>query len=320
LFLLYVFYFPTIISGPIDRYDKFESQFKVKIIFDYKDSILAFRQILWGIFKKVVIADSLSEFVDLTYSNYSHINSSTNLLAIFFYSVQIYTDFSGYSDIAIGISRLLGIRISKNFNFPFFSLNIVEFWNKWHISLTNWFADYVFTPLAIYFRNYGKFSLIIAVLVNFLIIGIWHGPNFTYVLFGFLNGIYCIPYFLFPKFFKNRKKYITYILMLINFILLSFTWVIFRSNTINDAFEFYSSTFTKTIFYRPSFDISYYLIICIFIFFYIEWKAKNDDFALEKVFNRYSKSSRLIFYLFLLQIIFASIPSDRIQHFIYFKF
>lgn len=151
------------------------------------------RQILWGLFKKFVIANNCSIFVDQIFSNFQNLSAFALLLGAFFYTIQIYADFSGYSDMAIGVSKLLGFRVTRNFNYPYFATNIADYWRRWHMSLTSWLTEYVFTPLSIMFRNYGKGGLILAIIINFTLIGIWHGANWTYILFGLLHGCYFIP-------------------------------------------------------------------------------------------------------------------------------
>ena len=205
VFFAYVSFFPSILSGPIDRAKNLIPQLEKKRAFDYNQAIDGLRQILWGLFKKIVIADNCAPFVNQIFNNYQSYPSSSLLLGAFFYAIQIYADFSGYSDMAIGISRLMGFNITKNFDFPFFAQNIAEYWRKWHMSLTSWLTDYVFTPLSIAFRDYGKWGLTFAIIINFTIIGIWHGPNWTYVLFGFLHGCYFIPLILRGTMNKKNK-------------------------------------------------------------------------------------------------------------------
>src|SRR5580698_7749367 len=185
VFFSYVAFFPCITSGPIDRPGRLIPQLKVRRRFEYGPAADGMRQILWGLFKKVVIADNAAVFSDDIFGRYRTLPASALLYGVFIFTIRIYADFSSYSDMAIGMSKLLGFDISQNFNYPFFARNIAEFWRRWHITLTSWLTDYVFTPLTIYFRNLGRWGVILACLVNFIAIGAWHGPRVTFVVFGF---------------------------------------------------------------------------------------------------------------------------------------
>ena len=193
VFLNYISFFPTVLSGPIDKSNTFIPQLEKQRKFNYDLITDGFRQIIWGLFKKTVIADNCALITNQIFADYEILPASSLLLGAFLYTIQIYADFSGYSDMAIGVSKLLGFNVSKNFDYPFFSQNIAEFWRKWHISLTTWLTEYVFTPLSIIFRDFNKLGLVFSILINFTIIGIWHGANWTYILFGFLHGSYFIP-------------------------------------------------------------------------------------------------------------------------------
>jgi alginate O-acetyltransferase complex protein AlgI len=247
IFFSYVAFFPCIISGPIDRPGMMIPQLEKKRVFDYGQVSDGMRQLLWGLFKKIVVADSCAMFTTDIFNHYQVLNASDLLLGAFLYTIQIYADFSGYSDMAIGASGLLGLKVTRNFNFPFFAQNIADFWRRWHISLTSWMTDYVFTPLTIYFRNFGKMGLIAAIIINFAAIGIWHGPNWTYVLFGILHGCYFIPLILRGTMNKRTKKG-TFIKIAGTFLLVMFTFIIFRADTLSQAFGYYRKLFSITIF------------------------------------------------------------------------
>ena len=273
----------------------------------------------------MVIADNCAISTNLIFEDYHSLPASSLLLGAFLYAIQIYADFSGYSDIAIGISRLLGFNISKNFDFPFFSQNIAEFWRKWHISLTSWLTEYVFTPLSISFRDYGKWGLILAIIINFTICGIWHGANWTYVLFGFLHGIYFIP--LIIKGTLNKKKKIAkdkllpsfkeFVNIIGTFTLVMFTMVIFRSETIGKAFDFYLNLFSKSLFSKPSL-LHKPLLLLIFIFITIEWFGRGKQYAIAVLGSSWPKPIRyILYYLIVILILWYS---GKDQQFIYFKF
>ncbi len=330
VFFNYISFFPSVLSGPIDKAKAFIPQLKKKRIYEYDKFVDALRQILWGLFKKVVIADNCASITDTVFANYQTLPASSLLLGAFLYTIQIYADFSGYSDMAIGISRLLGFEITMNFNYPFFSQNIAEFWRKWHISLTVWLTEYVFTPLSITFRDYDKLGLIFAILINFTIIGIWHGANWTYVLFGFLHGCYFIPLIINGT--MNKKKKIAKDKLLPTFkeftnisktfILVMLTFIIFKSNTIYQAFNYYGCLFSKSLFSIPDLGKnSMATIITIFfiiIMIVLEWIARENKFALEKLFFSKHRIIRLAFYYILILLIISYSGTE--QKFIYFQF
>jgi alginate O-acetyltransferase complex protein AlgI len=325
VFFNYVSFFPSLLAGPIDKAKLLVPQLEQKRAFDYSKSVDGLRQILWGLFKKVAIADYCAPITDNIFENYQTLHGSALVLGAFLYTFQIYTDFSGYSDMAIGFARLLGFTITKNFAFPLFSQNIAEFWRKWHISLTSWLTEYVFTPLSITFRDLGKFGLILAIVINFTIIGIWHGPNWTYILFGFLHGCYYIPLIL--KGTMNKKKVIAkdkllpnlneLSNMLMTFTLVMFTFILFRSNSIGHALSYYSKIFNWSLFSLP--EVSAVTgILLIIILVSIEWIGRDRNYAIENLFNIKRKAYRWSFYLILSLIIFLF--QGKQQAFIYFQF
>lgn len=204
-FATYVAFFPTLLSGPIDRPKPFLSQLQSPRLFVYSLSTDGLRQILWGLFKKAVIADSLTAFVDTGWNHTDESTSPALLLVALIYPIQLYADFSGYSDMAIGVSKLLGLKIAKNFNYPFFARHMADYWRRWHMSLTTWLTDYVFMPLNIQFRDLNQWGIIFACIINMVAVGIWHGANWTYALFGLYHGLLFIPLILNGD-FASRKK------------------------------------------------------------------------------------------------------------------
>lgn len=240
-FASFVSFFPQLVAGPIERASNLLPQILSPRKFSYKGSFIGLRLIIWGMFKKVVIADSLAPVVDQIFSSYTNLDAITLWIGALFFAFQIYCDFSGYSDIAIGTSRLLGFRLMSNFKFPYFSSNISEFWRRWHISLSTWFRDYLYIPL-----GGSKGSLISSirnVLIIFLISGLWHGANWTYVFWGFYHGILFLPFFIFrknpqfpiikvPAFLRSTLSVgLTFIFVLIG-------WVFFRSDNLLNAFQY----------------------------------------------------------------------------------
>jgi alginate O-acetyltransferase complex protein AlgI len=203
---LFVSYFPLLVAGPIERATHLLPQLKEKREFRYLQGVEGCRLILWGMFKKVVIADSLAPIVNEIFSNYNLHNSFSLILGLVGFAFQVYCDFSGYSDIARGVSKLLGIELIVNFKFPFFSKSIPEFWSRWHMSLSLWLNDYVFTPLALNFRHYGKQGLFLAVFITFLLAGLWHGAAWHFVFYGAYFGILYLPSIYGKKGIKSLVK------------------------------------------------------------------------------------------------------------------
>jgi alginate O-acetyltransferase complex protein AlgI len=328
IFLTYVAFFPSLISGPIDRAGKLVPQLTKKRVFDYYQMRDGFSQIIWGLFKKLVIADNLALLIKGVFENYAILPASSLLVGAFCFAIQVYADFSGYSDMAIGLSRLLGFDITRNFNFPFYSQNIAEYWRKWHISLTAWMTDYIFTPLNIEFRNYGKFGLILAILINFTIIGIWHGANWTFVFFGFINGCCYIPLILKGTIFKTKRNsgnlipsWKEFRNMLGTFLLVIITDILFKAENISQAVDFWKHLFSASIFSIPlvAGNLSNYTTFSlIFIMLIIEWIQRNRQHGLQIDYIK-SKILRIgIYYLLIFSIIYWH--SADLNQFIYFKF
>jgi D-alanyl-lipoteichoic acid acyltransferase DltB (MBOAT superfamily) len=189
----YISFFPTILSGPIDRPNQFLPQLQRVHTLNYALAADGCRQILWGMFTKMCIADNLAMITNQAWASYSSLSSVTLLIAALIYPLQLYADFDGYSNMAIGVGKLLGFDIARNFNHPFLARNMAEFWRRWHMSLTSWITDYVFMPLNIAFREIGNWGIAFAAIINLLVIGFWHGANWTYGFFGLYHGLLFIP-------------------------------------------------------------------------------------------------------------------------------
>lgn len=329
VFFSFVAFFPSLISGPIDKAGLLIPQLEKKRVFNADEAIDGLRQILWGLFKKTVIADNCAIITNPVFNNYHNLPASTLLISIFLYTIQIYADFSGYSDMAIGLAKLLGITITRNFNFPFFAQNISDFWRRWHISLTTWLTEYVFTPLSLAFRDYGKAGLILAILINFTLIGIWHGDSWTFVLFGFLNGCYYIPSILLDTLNKKKKgakgrtspTFAEVLNMIGTFLLVMLTFVLFRSSSVKQALDIYESVLSKSLLSAPVFEQmnvvqhTLFFIVCCFT---IEWLGKNGQYALSEISTKWPKLIRWSFYYATLVLIFLFAGNSR--NFIYFQF
>ena len=315
-FASFVAFFPQLVAGPIERAKDLLPQFYKRRVFNYEKAVDGLRIILWGIFKKVVIADNAASIVNLVYSDYTNFNGSALLVASLLFSVQIYCDFSGYSDIAIGLAKVLGFDLKQNFNRPYFSKNITEFWRNWHISLSSWFKDYVYIPL-----GGNRSSLFRNLFVVFLVSGLWHGANWTYVFWGFLNFILLAFVILKKQKFniKCRIPFIHHFSVLFTFCCVTLCWVFFRSETISDAFSYLNILFSTSLFEIPksiglkSTSSLYALIV---LFFVIEWIGMNLKHTLDiSSFCPFYRKS-IYFSIFLLIIYF----SGNQQDFIYFQF
>ena len=286
-FATYIAFFPCILSGPIDK-PKFISQLHSKREFNYDQAVDGMRQILWGLFKKIVVADNCAVYVDNVFSSYTDQSGSTLLLAAVFCSFQVYADFSGYSDMAIGVGKLLGFRITRNFNCPFFALNVADFWRRWHMSLTSWVTDYVFTPLNFRFRHWGKVGMIIAIIVNMVVVGLWHGANWTFVVFGLYHGLLFIPLVLSGAFMKKDQLRTNKIglpvlkdfgRILLTFVLVVVGVIIFRAESVGMAWEYVCGMFTSSIFVFE--DIPRKVLAYIIIMLIIEWLHREKSHGME---------------------------------------
>jgi len=292
VFFSYVCFFPGLISGPIDKAKLLIPQLEKKRVFDNTQITDGMRQILWGLFKKIVVADNCADIANQIFDNYTNLPASSLLLGALFYTLQLYADFSGYSDMALGFARLLGFNITKNFNFPFFAQNIADYWRRWHMSLTSWLTEYVFTPLSIKFRDYGKTGLALAIIINFTICGIWHGANWTYILFGFLHGCYFIPLIIKGTMNKKSKRVKITVLpsftefknILATFIIVMLTNIVFRADSIAHAADYFKHIFSLSVFSYPLFTnrisaLTALIFSCILLL--VEWLQRDKEHALQ---------------------------------------
>lgn len=325
-FFAYISFFPQLVAGPIERATNLLPQILNKRFFDYAAAVDGCRQMLWGFFKKMVIADNCAIAVDTIWNNYSNESGFTLLMGGIFFAFQIYGDFSGYSDIAIGTAKLFGINLKQNFNFPYFSRNIAEFWRKWHISLTSWFKDYLYIPLG--GSRCSTKRVILNTIIIFVVSGLWHGANWTFIVWGIYNALLFIPLLLTKKnrnylnsvavnkFLPSPKEFLQ---IVTTFILVTFGWIIFRSESISEAFLFIGNIFSPTLF---NIEMPYGKSVTIGIMFMlvVEWLNRNKLHALQ--FNgegifRYRVIRWFVYYAIIVAtILFMSIN----QTFIYFQF
>ena len=290
-FAAFLSFFPQLVAGPIERATNLLPQFQAKRHFNYATAVEGMRLILWGFFKKLVIADNCAIYVDKIFSDYTSYSASTLLLAAILFSVQIYGDFSGYSDIAIGVARLFGIRLMRNFNVPYFSRDIAEFWRRWHISLTTWFRDYVYiplggsrpdAPLSLKYRDmYKKLIIIRNTFVIFLLSGFWHGANWTFLLWGGYHAFLFMPLILLGK---NRKymdipTWRNLPQMLITFFLVVIGWIIFRADSIEQAGIYMLRMCSRSMFEVPFLmnRMWYVPLFCsLIVLFVVEWIGREN--------------------------------------------
>ena len=204
-FACYIAFFPTILSGPIDRPKPFIRQLRRSRRFDADQLMAGFRRVLWGMFMKMCVADRLDLYVSAVLDNYGHHSSWSVLLACLLYPVQMYADFGGYSEMAIGVAQMMGLKVAENFRRPFFATNVAEYWRRWHMSLTSWLTDYVFMPCNVRLRDWGQWGTCLAILLNMLFVGLWHGANWTFFVFGLYHGLLFVPLMLSGQFFRKQK-------------------------------------------------------------------------------------------------------------------
>lgn len=322
-FFSFVGFFPQLLAGPIDRATNLLPQFYVKRTFEYDKAVDGMRQILWGVFKKIVIADNCATYVNQIFTNYETLPASALALGAVYFSFQIYADFSGYSDIAIGTSRLLGFNSMRNFSVPYFSRDIAEFWRRWHISLTSWFRDYLYIPLG---GNKGtKYKVIRNTFIVFLVCGFWHGANWTFIVWGLINAFYFLPLLLLGK---NRKNIDTVaqgkilpslkelFQMGTTFLLATVAWIFFRADSIGQAFSYMGKIFAKSLIATPNANEETILPLCLMMMA-IEWFQRNKQHGLEDL-KMHPVLRWIIYYAIILGIIFYGAFGNR--NYIYFQF
>ncbi|KMQ66278.1 hypothetical protein ACM46_01650 [Chryseobacterium angstadtii] len=305
-FFNYISFFPSMTSGPIDKGGLLLPQLKKERVFTLENGSDAARQILFGAFKKLVVSNSIAPITQNIFQNYEHLSGSTVAFGAILFLFQMYADFSGYSDMAIGIAKLLGFKTTKNFAFPLFAQNIADYWRKWHISLTSWLTEYVFTPLVIAFRDYDKKGLMLAVFLNFVIIGFWHGANWTFIVYGALQGLYYVPLVVNNQINKKKKlsKTIPTFKELGNMVytmaLVCFALVLFVAPGLKEAFGMYGKIFSFSLFSIPQF-IKIKILGLIGIIVLIDWINKDQEHGLDiKRFHPVIRRALYVFLIFLI--------------------
>ena len=324
-FATYIAFFPCILSGPIDR-PAFMKQLDKLRVFDYNMAADGCRQFLWGLFKKVVIADNCASYVDAAWGNIDGSSASTLLLAAVLYAFELYADFSGYSDMAIGVGKWLGLKITDNFRTPFYALNVADFWRRWHISLTGWMTDYVFMPLNLKMRDWGKIGMTIAIIVNFLIVGLWHGDNWIYAVYGLYHGLLFVPLIISGAFFKNDKIQTNTIglpvlrdcgRIILTFILALFGFIIFRAENISQIGHYMASMCDSSLFTIPAILTGLKrTMLFIVVMLVIEWINRERKHGLD--ISQVHIGWRIVIYYALIVIVLEY--AGNAQSFIYFQF
>jgi D-alanyl-lipoteichoic acid acyltransferase DltB (MBOAT superfamily) len=328
VFSAFVSFFPQLVAGPIERATHLLPQFYKKRTFDYSKAVDGMRQILWGLFKKIVIADNCAEYANQIFNNSADMNGSTLVLGALFFTFQIYGDFSGYSDIAIGTSRLFGFDLMRNFNFPYFSRDIAEFWRRWHISLSTWFRDYLYIPLG--GSRGGTWMKVRNTFIIFIVSGFWHGANWTFIVWGALNAIYFLPLLLTNnnrnnletmaqgKFFPSIKEFS---FMLLTFGLTVFAWIFFRAENVFHAFSYISEIFSKSLFEIPQFEgkgKALTTVILVGVLVLVEWLGRESQYGIAHLGLGWKRPIRWSLYLSIIYIILVF--GGNQQDFIYFQF
>ena len=323
-FFAFICFFPKLVAGPIERATNLLPQFANKRVFDYETGVDGLRQILWGLFKKMVIADNCAVYVNQVFSTYQTQNGSTLLLAAIFFAFQIYGDFSGYSDIAIGTAKLFGIRLMRNFNFPYFSRDIAEFWRRWHISLTTWFRDYVYIPMG--GSRCSKARIIRNTFVVFLLSGLWHGANWTFIAWGAYHAVLFLPLILLGKNRRHRDtvaegrwfpslKEVGQILL--TFILVVLGWILFRADSMGVAWDYYGHLFSSSIISRPDAHGVTGFSLAIIVMILVEWIQRGRAHGLEIGSIR----NGLIRYVICIVLVFVILMlGGHTENFIYIQF
>ena len=320
-FASFVSFFPQLVAGPIERASNLLPQILNIRVFKYEQGVQGLRLILYGMFKKVVIADSLAPQVDKIFENYASLNGGVLLLGLIYFSFQIYCDFSGYSDIAIGTSKLFGFELMSNFKFPYFSRDIGEFWRRWHISLSTWFRDYLYIPLG--GSKGGKWLSIRNIFIIFIVSGFWHGANWTFIIWGLIHAMLYIPLFLRGKNREHTKAIVAENEWLPSlkelfqigktFFFTILAWAFFRSENISNAIDYLirmMTSFNLPISHRRG-------MIFVVILLLLDWLMRHNE---RLVLSNKNKIIRWSFYLFLLYLIVADFQIIDKSQFIYFQF
>lgn len=329
VFFNFASFFPSFISGPIEKASDFIPQLEKKRVWNegqFKDGM---RQILLGVFQKMVVGDGLLVYYTDIMSRYQTLPASSLLVAMPLGMVQIYFDFAGYSNMALGIGKLLGFRLAINFSYPFFAQNISDFWKRWHISLTGWLTKYVYTPLSFHFRKYGKTGTLMAIFINLIAVGIWHGANWTYAVYGFVHACFFIPLVLNGSINKQSKipttqkwpQFSELKNMLFTFSLVVLASVLFLADSLSEVLHIYSHLLQKSLISLPAFKAMQeftWLMLLVIIYFILEWKNRKHEHVLVLDDIKHTWLRYLIYQILIVLIAFFGFGNDT--QFVYFNF
>lgn len=322
-FLAFVSFFPQLVAGPINRAKDLLPQFYTNRTFSYDMAVIGLRLILYGLFKKVVIADNLAKFADEVFNNPGMYTGWVSLAGVLFFTLQIYCDFSGYSDIALGTANLLGFRMMENFRTPYFATSLKHFWQRWHISLSTWFRDYLYIPLG--GNRNGEVRQYLNLFITFMVSGLWHGANFTFIIWGFIHGSYVVI----EDFIKRRTRASLPVILkwAITFSVVCVAWIFFRAKNLNNALIVVQSLFTgyslanlakvlQRVYYSTAFI--QWLAVSTLLFFICEATIQNKpDYTFTGSLPRMLRIG--LYYLLILLIVFVGL-NDSAPNFIYFNF
>lgn len=331
-YAVFVSFFPLLVAGPIERATHLLPQIKKKRTFDYTKAVDGLRQILWGLFKKIVIADNCAGFANQIFNNSADLSGSTLVLGAIFFTFQIYGDFSGYSDIALGTARLFGIELLRNFAFPYFSRDIAEFWRRWHISLSSWFRDYLYIPLG--GSKGGNWMRIRNTFIIFVFSGFWHGANWTFIVWGVLNALFIMPSILIKtnrinletvargKLLPTLKEFFQ---MAITFAMVVFAWIFFRAKSLEHALQYVLGIFSKSLFSMPQRSVFMEIELApskmfslLILFILIEWFGREQQYAIANLGLKWNPPLRWALYTSIAIVILLF--SGKAEEFIYFQF
>lgn len=322
---LFVSFFPLLVAGPIERANHLLPQVEKPRTFNYSQASTGLKQILWGFFKKVVIADGCAEYANMIFNDPGSYSGSTLVLGAVFFAFQIYGDFSGYSDIALGTAKLFGIELLRNFAYPYFSRDIAEFWRRWHISLSSWFRDYLYIPLG--GSKGSTFQKVRNTFIIFLVSGFWHGANWTFIVWGFLNALYIMPLILFNKNRNNLEivaqgkllpSFREVLAMGLTFALTVFAWIFFRADSVGQAFAYIGGIFKPSLLSVPQL-LPKTILLLMAVFMAIEWIGRERSFAIEGIGIQWPRITRWSFYVILLFCVGMYMQTKETT-FIYFQF
>lgn len=326
-YAVFVSFFPLLVAGPIERANHLLPQVQIKRVFNYNQALGGCRLILWGLFKKVFIADSLSGIVNNIFDNYQDFSGPTLIVGAIAFAFQIYCDFSGYSDVALGTAKLLGFELLSNFKFPYFSRNIPEFWRRWHISLSSWFRDYLYIPLG--GSRKGNFNTVINTLIIFTVSGFWHGASWNFIVWGVIHALGFLPFVLFKKNRSLNEETVAFnkmypsikelFQMLMTFLFVTFAWIFFRAENLTKAVDYISIIFSDFNNFISNFrnieGLSSFKYIIVLII--LDWYLRYDERNLKVLSSVYW---RRIIYFILFSCVLIKLLSPEQQQFIYFQF